>query len=183
MGRIGILTGLVLVYVSSAMAQGVQGVRPTAAPLEFSAGYTFVSFNEIPTPSTVTKNSGFDGSAVYYYNFVGFEGDFSDAFGSSNGQSTSVLFGGGGIRARWPNAQSFQPWIHALIGASHMTPQIALGKDTAFGSKLGGGVDLYPHNSRLGFRVSADLFATHYFGTYQLSPEVTAGVVFSLNRE
>jgi hypothetical protein len=48
----------------------------------------------------------------------------------------------------------------------------------AFSLELGGGVDLMPRHRRLGYRLQADMVATRFFGTYQYSPKISAGIVF-----
>jgi hypothetical protein len=181
MGRLSILAALVLLSAASVMAQGVQGVHPdSATPLQVGVGFTFVSFNE--APSTTANNAGFNASVVYYHDWLGVEAQLSDAFGSQSGKTSQLLFTGGGVRLRWPNARSFQPWIHAVAGYSHLSPKVSLGNDYAAGYKVGGGIDFNPHHSRIGYRVSADMFGSNFFRTYQLSPEVSVGIVLALGR-
>ena len=82
MARFRISTGLValvLLCATSAMSQGVHGVHPDiSSSLEIGISYTFVSFYEIPKPSTIVNSNGFTGSAVYFHDWVGVEGDVSD---------------------------------------------------------------------------------------------------------
>ena len=61
--------------------------------------------------------------------------------------------------------------------------RVSLGSDSAVGYKVGGGLDFNPHHSRIGYRVSADMFGTTFFKTYQLSPEISVGIVLSLGKE
>jgi hypothetical protein len=182
-GGIARLTGLLLLCASGAMAQGVQGVHPdVSTPLQIGIGYTYVRFNEVPTPSTVINSNGFTASAVYYRDWVGAEAEVTDAFGTISGKNSQLLFTGGGIRLRWPSGRTLQPWIHGVLGYSHLSPQPTYGLNYALGYKAGGGVDYNPHHSRLAFRASVDLMGNHFFKTYQLSPEVSAGVVFLFKR-
>jgi hypothetical protein len=175
------MAGVVLFYATSVMAQKVEGVHPDVSPFQVGVGYSFVSFNE--APNTTLNSNGFTGSAVYYRDFVGAEGDFTDVFGSQGGKSTQLIFTGGGLRLRLPNTFSFEPWAHGLLGYTHLSPQTTLGSSNAFGYKLGGGIDLNPHHSRLGYRISADLLGNHFFHTYQLSPEISVGVFLTIGHE
>jgi hypothetical protein len=182
MGKFGIMAGLVPLVTPSLMAQGIQGVRPEDThPIEIGVGYTFVAFQE--TGGLSANDSGVNATAIYYDNHVGVEADFTDAYGTQNGQAAQILFGGAGVRYRLPHYRSFQPWVHAVGGYTYLSPKVSLGADDAFGYKLGGGFDVNPRHARIGYRVSADLFGTRYFGTYQLSPEVTVGIVFKVHRK
>jgi len=181
MGKFGITAALLLFCMGGAMAQGVQGVHPDATPLQVGVGFTFVSFQE--TPGLTANNAGVNGSVVYYHDFIGAEGQVSDVFGSQNGKTSQLLFAGGGVRFLLPRGRTFQPWVHGLLGYSRLSPKLSFGGDTALGYKLGGGVDINPHRSRIGFRISADMYGSEFFRTYQLSPEVSAGIVLSIGRE
>jgi hypothetical protein len=163
------------------MAQDIKGVRPEDShPLEIGVGYTFISFQE--APSLTSNNSGVAATAVYYNERVGAEADFTDTYGASqNGQTAQLLFAGGGVRYRLPHYRSFQPWIHGVVGYSYLKPTVSFGNNDAFGYKVGGGFDFNPRHTRIGYRVSADLIGTHFFSTYQLSPEITVGIVFKLH--
>jgi hypothetical protein len=182
MGRLGRIGGGVLACVllcaTGAMAQGVQGVHPDTGNLQVGVGFSFVSFNLVP--STTANNAGAIGSLVYYHNYLGAEAQVSDDFGTQNGKNSQLLFTGGGVRLRWQHSSSLEPWFHAVAGYTHYTPKVTYGGDSAVGYKVGGGVDFHPHRSRLAYRVSGDLFGTNFFNTYQLSPEVSVGIIFSL---
>lgn len=180
MARFRIFSGLALVLLcaTNAMSQGVHGVHPDiSSPFEVGVSYTFVSFYELPKPSTIVNSNGFTGSAVYFHDWVGVEGAVSDVFGSTNGKNSQLLFTGGGIRLRWPSSRRLQPWVHGLVGYSRLSPQPVFGGDSAVGYKAGVGVDFNPGQRRLGFRASVDLNGSHFFQTYQLSPEASVGVV------
>jgi hypothetical protein len=182
MGRLSILGAFLLLCASSAMAQEVEGVHPNVLPsqLQLGVGVTFVSFNE--APGSVENNIGVNATVVDYRDFAGAEGQVSDAFGSQSGQFSQVLFTGGGVRLRWPRPRSFQPWIHAVVGYTHLSPATTFGSSSGFGYKFGGGVDYFPRHSRIGFRAGADFFGTRFFHTYQDSPEISAGIIFSFGR-
>jgi hypothetical protein len=175
------MAGIALLYATGALAQGIQGIHPDTSPLQIGAGFTFLSYHEVP--STTWNNAGFDASAVYYRDWLGVEGDFSDAFGSQNSQSTSVLFAGGGVRLRMPNTYSFEPWVHAVVGYTQLSPQPTFGNNIGAGYKLGGGVDFNLHHSRIGYRVSADVLGSNFFHTYQFSPEVSVGIYLTMGKE
>jgi len=182
--RLAGLAGLALLCTTSLMAQGGEGVHPDiSSPVQIGVGYTFVSFFEVPKPSTVVNSSGFTASAVYYRDWVGAEAEVTDVFGSTNGKNSQLLFTGGGIRLRWPTSRSIEPWVHGLVGYSRLSPQPSYGSDSAFGYKAGAGVDFNPHHSRMAFRASVDLMGDHFFQTYQLSPEASVGIVFLVGRQ
>jgi hypothetical protein len=180
MGRFGIMAGLVLLFTTSLMAQDQRGVVPEDShPIEIAAGYTFVSYRE--APGLTTNNSGGTATAIYYANQVGVEADFTDTYGSYSGKTANLLFAGGGIRYRLPHYRSFEPWIHGVVGYSYISPKLSYGANNAFGYKVGGGFDINPRHTRIGYRVSGDMIGTHFFSTYQMSPEVTVGIFFKLH--
>lgn len=139
-------------------------------------GYTFFRFYELPH---LTENmNGFDLNMVYYFkNWLGAEGDFSGTHATQNDISSWFAFGGGGPRVRWSARRGLELWAHALIGASHFTPQTAFGPQHALAYSFGGGVDL-PFKPRWSLRVGADAVGSQYFSTHQWSPKVSLGVVF-----
>jgi hypothetical protein len=181
MGKLGMAAVAVLFCAAGAMGQTVQGVYQKTLPLQVGVGFNFDSFTE--TPSTTLNNVGVNGNVVYYHDYLGVEAQVSDAFGTQNSKNSQVLFGGGGVRARWQNHSSLEPWAHVLIGYTHVTPQTSYGSDSAVGYKAGAGVDFLPHHGRIGFRVNADLFGTNFFHTYQMSPEISAGIVLHLGAQ
>ena len=181
MKRYVLMAAIALLTAANGMAQTAGGVHPDVSPLQIGVGYTFVSFYE--APNTTLNSSGFNATAVYYKDWIGAEGDFTGAFGSQAGKSSQLYFGGGGLRLRLPNTYSFEPWVHGVIGYTHLSPQPSFGSDQALGYKAGGGIDWNPRRSRIGYRVSADLFGSHFFRTYQLSPEVSVGIYLTLGHE
>ena len=178
MHRLGILAGLFLLLVSGTMAQGVQGVHPYSRPLQLGVGFTFLSFHEVP--SNTINNGGFAASVLYRRAQMGFEGELTDAVGSQNGVDSQILFTGGGARLYMPDFGSFRPWTHAEVGLAHLSPKSSLGASHALGYKVGGGFDFNPRGSRIEYRVSADILGSTFFGTYQVSPEVSVGFVLPL---
>jgi hypothetical protein len=121
---------------------------------------------------------GLNTSLTYFTNsWFGVEGNVVTGFstGSINGNHVKLVGGLGGIhlgarRARW------EPWVHALVGGSHLQPQTAAGGRSALIAIGGGGVDLR-RNARLSFRFEGDWLYTGYFSQAQNSFQAIAGIV------
>jgi hypothetical protein len=142
-------------------------------------GYTFFRFYESSHPTVRENQNGANWSIVYYWkDWFGIDGEMSATYGTQNGQDSWFLFGGGGPRFRWQGPRGIELWAHALIGASHFTPQTPFGKQEALAYEVGGGIDLHTHIERLGLRFGADMIGSRYFSTHQYSPKVSAGLVF-----
>jgi hypothetical protein len=160
----------------AALPQGVYGVFQNFNWQAYM-GYTFVRFTELP--GAALNENGFNYSIVYYFkNWVGADGEFVATFGSQSGSASRFLVGAGGPRFRLSSSRGVEFWAHALVGASHFTPQTAYGKETALGYEVGGGIDISAHHRRWAYRVEADAVGTQFFSTYQISPKLSAGVVF-----
>ncbi|MGD0957950.1 MAG: hypothetical protein ABR953_14145 [Candidatus Acidiferrales bacterium] len=156
--------------------QGVFAVFPEYQT-ELYAGYTYFRFYEIPHFSE--NMNGLNLSLAYYLrDWVAVDGELVATFGSQAGVSSKFVMGMGGARLRWMGPRGLALWAHGMAGGSHFLPQTAFGGQDAFGFEAGGGVDLIPPHKRLGFRLQVDMVGTHYFGTYQYSPKVSAGVVY-----
>jgi hypothetical protein len=161
--------------------QGVYGVRPVF-PFQAYIGYTFVRFYEVP--GTTVNTNGFNYSIVYFperlKNWVGADGEFVAGFGNQYPYQARFLLGMGGARFRWApfSHTNLEIWAHGLAGASHYTPQTPYGKQGAFAYELGGGVDINAHRWRYAYRFGVDMVGTHYFGTNQFSPKISAGFVY-----
>ncbi len=143
-----------------------------------TAGYTFFRFYVVPH---VTDDMNGINLAMQYYpggKWFAADGEFIGAWGSALGFSTKYVQGMGGGRVRWSAPRGIEVWGHGLVGGSHFLPQTAFGNQSAFAYEVGGGVDLNLHQKRIAYRVSANMVGTRYFGTYQYSPNVSAGVVF-----
>jgi hypothetical protein len=142
------------------------------------AGYTYVRFYEVPG-ATLNMN-GFNGSIVYYYRggWLGADGECVAAFGSQSGTRSHLLLGMGGPRFRWSVLRGLEVWGHALAGAARLTPQIAFGNQSGFGYEGGIGVDINSHHRRIAYRLQGDMVGTRFFGSYQYSPRISAGIVF-----
>jgi hypothetical protein len=142
-------------------------------------GYTFVRFYQIPN-HTQSRN-GFDGGLVYYFTPGGrlaLDGTLMGTFGGEYGDSSRLVFGGGGARYRWSGPRGVEIWGHGILGESHYTPQTAWGPQGSFGYELGGGVDFTAPRRRLAYRAEVDMLGTRFFGTEQYSPKVSVGIVW-----
>jgi hypothetical protein len=122
---------------------------------------------------------GLNTTLTYYTNdWFGVEGDVVTVFSPDtiSANNHGKLFGGaggfriGGRRAKW------EPWAHALVGGSHLQPQVANGGRNAIMAIIGPGVDYRVH-ARLSFRGEADYVYTGYFSQSQSSFQIIAGVV------
>jgi hypothetical protein len=173
------LTGMalaILLFAAGAGAQEVQGVLPLMN-WQGSAGFTYTRFYEVP--GTVVNTSGFNSSMEYFFKpWVAGEGEVSAGVGSQLGKSTQSVFTGGGLRLQMPLSPTLNVWIHGLAGGAHFSPKTAFGSTGSFGYEAGAGFDLTPERRRLGYRVGVDLLGTSFFGTYQMSPKITAGIVY-----
>jgi hypothetical protein len=167
---------LVALCSVSAKAQYTPAVHANPNPLQLGVSYTFDSFHQVP--GSVLNNSGATGSFVYYNDFLGTEAAVTDSFGSNIGQTTNLLFVGGGARVRYPVHHTFEPWAHVLLGYAHLSPQTKFGSESTFGYKLGGGVDYIPNHGRLAFRAQVDMLGTKFYHASQFSPEISIGVVY-----
>ena len=156
--------------------QGVQGVFQTYT-WDAYIGYAFVRFYEVP--GTVVNRNGFEYSMTYFFkDWIGGEGEFTFGHGSVGGQGSRFVTGMGGLHARLPGPRGIELWAHGLAGGAEFSPQTAYGGQKAFAGELGGGVDISSGHRRLAYRIAADMVATRFFSTYQISPKVTAGIVF-----
>ena len=161
--------------------QGVYGVKPVY-PFQGYLGYTFVRFYE--EPGTAINTNGFNYSIVFFprqlKNLVGADGEFVLGLGDQYPYQARFLLGLGGARVRWApfTRTNIEIWGHGLAGASHYTPQTPYGKQGAFAYEIGGGVDINAHRWRYAYRLGVDMVGTHYFGTNQFSPKISAGFVY-----
>ncbi|MGA2509667.1 MAG: hypothetical protein ABSG27_05505 [Candidatus Acidiferrales bacterium] len=163
---------------AAAEPQGVYGVTQNFN-FQAYAGFTYLRFYELPT--TTGNLDGFNFSVVYYPHGgrLGVDGELVAVFAPQGGVNTTLVMAMGGARYRFPTNRGFEPWVHALGGGAHFSPQTPFGGQGALGVELGGGIDLIPRRSRLSYRVQADLVETFFFGTYQANPKVSIGIVYN----
>lgn len=156
--------------------QGVYGVVPKSEG-EVFVGYTFFRFYEIPGAEANTNGAAISG--VYYFKpRLAADAEFLGAFGTVAGSSSQFFMGSIGPRLRLPSRGSFELWGHALAGFSSLSPKTPYGGTTAFAYEVGGGVDVNMRRGRWAYRLQGDAVGTRFFGTYQISPKVSAGIVY-----
>jgi hypothetical protein len=142
---------------------------------QLGVGFQYVRFRSSQFDANLL---GLNTTLTYFTNsWFGVEGNVVTGFstGTIDGNHAKLVGGLGGIhlgarRARW------EPWVHALVGGSHLQPQTAAGGRTALMALGGGGVDLRK-NARLSFRFEGDWMYTGYFSQAQNSFQAVAGVV------
>jgi len=140
-------------------------------------GYTYVRFYEVP--GIQLNANGVNFGVVYYVkDWLGVDGEFVGGFDWQYGACGKFLMGMGGVRVRHAMEHNIEVWAHALVGGATFKPQTAYGNQTSIGYEVGGGIDLNTHRRRLAYRLALDAAGTAYFNTYQVSPKVSAGVVF-----
>jgi hypothetical protein len=156
--------------------QAVQGVFEKYN-YDVYAGYTFFRLYEVP--GVETNMNGVNGSFVYWYrDHIGIDGEVFATYGSQPGQNSWQTTGGVGPRVRWIKPKGIDLWAHALIGGTYITPQTPYGGQGTITGILGGGVDLNGHHRHMAIRIAVDGVATHFFGTFQFSPKLSAGIVY-----
>jgi hypothetical protein len=165
---------------SSGPAEPPQGVYGVFQSFEWQAyaGYTFFRFYEVPN---ITQNmNGFNVSMAYYPRggWIGADGELVAAFGSQAGVTSKFVLEMGGVRLRWSAPRAVELWVHGLAGGSHFVPQTPYGGQSAFAYEVGGGIDVDAHHHRMAYRLQGDVVGTRYFGTYQYSPRISAGIVY-----
>ncbi|MGH9572027.1 MAG: hypothetical protein ACRD40_00640 [Candidatus Acidiferrales bacterium] len=156
--------------------QEIEGVFPSYF-WQASVGFTYTRFYEVP--GTVLSTSGFNGSMAYYVKpRVAAEGVIDAGVGKQVGQSAQSVFTGGGLRVSASQSDTLTFWIHGDAGEAHFSPKTSFGGENAFGYQAGAGVDVSPRHHKLAYRLGVDIMGTSFFGTYQFSPKVSAGIVY-----
>jgi len=156
--------------------QSVQGVFEKYS-YDAYLGYTFFRLYEVP--GIETNMNGFNGSFTYWYrDRIGIDGEVFATYGSQPGQNSWQTTGGIGPRVRWIKPKGIDLWVHALFGGSYITPQTPYGGQGTVTGVFGAGADLNGHHRHMALRFAVDGVATHYFGTFQFSPKVSAGIAY-----
>lgn len=156
--------------------QQVQGVFPITY-WQASFGYSYMRFYQLP--NTAVNTNGFDLSMAYFFKpWLAGEGEISGGLGSQIGERAKSVFSGAGLRARRAGPRATELWIHGVAGVAHFEPKTTFGGENALGFELGGGIDLNTRRERMAYRLEADFIETSFFGTYQVSPKLAAGVVY-----
>jgi hypothetical protein len=160
----------------AAEPQTVQGVFEKYS-YDVYGGYTFFRLYEVP--GVQSNMNGVNGSFVYWYrDRIGPDAEVFASYGSQPGQNSWFVFYGLGPRVRWVKPKGIDLWVHLLAGGVYLTPQTPYGGQAAFAGLVGGGVDLNGHHRHMAVRLAVDGVATHYFGTFQFSPKLSAGIVY-----
>jgi hypothetical protein len=156
--------------------QRVQGVFEKYS-YEAYIGYTFFRFYEVP--GTNSNMDGANGSFIYWYrDRIGVDSEVFATYGSQPGQNSWLTTGGIGPRIRWIKPKGIDLWAHALFGGSYITPATPYGGQGTVTGVFGAGVDLNGHHRHMAIRVAVDGVATHFFGTFQFSPKLSAGIAY-----
>ncbi len=138
-------------------------------------GFAFVRFrSSVYSASAVGLNSSL---AYSLKDWLAIEGAVTSAFAPAVYQNELVKYVGyaGGPKIIFGNNQ-LQPWVHFLIGGTHLLPQTAFGGQNGFEVLAGGGVD-YNFSARWAARLEADWVNTHVFGQSQNNGQAALGVV------
>jgi len=175
---------------ASPASPAAQPAQPAPAPASFVqsvfqtynlqayVGYTFFRFY---ADKNFTNNMNGLNLGLDYYpggGWIGIDGEVIGTFGSAPGCTTKFVMVAGGPRFRWLGPRGMEVWAHGLAGYSNFLPQTALGNQSAFGFEAGAGVDLNIRQQRWALRLAGDAIGTHYFSTYQISPKISAGIVY-----
>jgi hypothetical protein len=160
----------------AAMPQEVQGVFDKYS-WDLYAGYTFFRFYEVP--GIISNMNGGNASAVYWYrDWLGADAEVMATYGSQPGQNSWLVFVGLGPRFRYVGPKGIDLWAHAMVGGIFITPQTPFGSQGAVAGLVGAGVDLNGHHRHAALRFAIDGIASGFFRTYQISPKVSAGIVY-----
>ena len=160
----------------AAMPQEVQGVFVRYGS-EVSVGYTFMRFYEVP--GDTLNGNGFNVSGTYWYkDWFGPEAEFFATYSRQPNVNSWVAVGLGGVRVRKVLDRGLDVWAHGLIGGAYLAPHSPYGNEDAGAAVIGVGADLNAHHRHVAYRLAVDAVGTHFFGTYQLSPKVSVGIVF-----
>ena len=145
-----------------------------------NAGYEYVHFSSSQFSANM---SGLHTTIAYSLNdWFAAEGDVISAFGGDVFQpgetAKYVLLSGGGHISWNREPHRWSPWLHALVGWTHVNPQTAAGSKNGFAVQAGGGLD-YLLNPRLSLRGQVDYVLTRLYSQNQNN--VQAGVGFVLH--
>jgi len=147
-------------------------------------GYSYLRAN---LPTGDTNLNGWNGSVeVKVVPFIGLVGDFSGNYGSDTVPGPFLLPVNASIRQHnflfGPRLSftvgKFRPFVHALIGASHVSESATdfSNSDTSFADALGGGID-YHLIPLIAWRVQVDDLQTRFFNTRQDDFRISTGIV------
>jgi len=146
----------------------------------WSVGFSYVYVHFSSTPISGVALNGIHTSVTYSFNkYFGLEGAVTAAGSaatiSANEHVKFALYGGG-PRFTY-RSEHWQPWVHVIVGGSHLQPQTSMGGRDSIGYMAGGGYD-YRYSPRFSFRFQGDWMGTRYFGETQSNFQIVSGVVF-----
>jgi hypothetical protein len=143
---------------------------------QFGLGFPVVRFRSSAYSATAV---GVHVSLAYFVNnWLAVEGAVTSAFGGSvlaNEKFKYVGYGGGPKVTL--GGDRLEPWVHLLIGGTHILPQTALRSPNGFEIQAGGGAD-YRLQPGLALRFEGDWINSHVFTQSQNSFQAIVGVVF-----
>ncbi|MBZ5539235.1 MAG: hypothetical protein LAN61_01820 [Acidobacteriia bacterium] len=143
-------------------------------------GFSYVYVHFSSTPISGVSLNGIHTSVTYAVNrWFGLEGAVTAAGSASTifaNEHVKFALYGGGPRFTY-RSDHWQPWVHAIVGGSHLQPQTSMGGRNAIGFLAGGGYD-YRYSPRISFRFQGDWVGTRYFGETQSNFQIVSGVVF-----
>ena|SRR5579862_1013606 len=175
-------------------------VFSSAAYCQLPGGNVFVGYSYLGAEQVGSGRASLNGwnasGELKVFPFIGLVADFSGQYGSENLPSSFVCSGLApcisltsttsvsqhnflfGPRASF-SVGKFRPFVHALIGASHISESGtgSNNSDTSFADALGGGLD-YKLIPLISWRFQADALQTRFFGTTQNDFRFSTGVVF-----
>jgi len=140
-------------------------------------GYEYAHFRSTPFNSNL---NGVHTSLSYYFNdWAAIEGNLVGALGTKVfGDRSKYLLYTVGPRIAWRDShRKYEPWMHFLIGALHMTPQVVNGGKNGFAFQGGAGVDLR-YNPRISFRAEGDYIRSQLYSQSQNNVQFGGGFVF-----
>lgn len=159
-----------------ASPQNVYGVFQNYSTQAY-LGYTFFNFTQ--TSGTHISMNGFNASMQQYLkSWFGLDGEMFGTWGSQKYPAQNFVWGGAGPRFRWSAPRGLELWAHGLAGYAVSHPRTPNGSTSAFAYEVGGGVDINAHHQRWAYRIQADAVGSNFFGTYQISPKISAGIVY-----
>ena len=146
----------------------------------WSVGFSYAYVHFSSTPISGTSLNGIHTSVTYAVNrWFGVEGAVTAAGSartiSANEHVKFALYGGG-PRFTY-RSEHWQPWVHVIVGGSHLQPQTSMGGRDSIGYMAGGGYDCR-YSPRFSFRFQGDWMGTRYFGETQSNFQIVSGVVF-----
>jgi hypothetical protein len=153
-------------------------------------GYSYLSADLVPGNRANLNgwNASVEGKVMP---LLGIVADFSGNYGSQSFPQFAACPGGGlgscsvhqenflfGPRLSF-SVGKFRPFVHGLIGASHISEGAAgfSNTDNSFADALGGGID-YHLIPLISWRVQVDALQTRFFGTTQENLRISTGITF-----